>query len=40
MKEAGDRVDQSPAMYFEDIPLEQARHMGRGSRMEPMLMTP
>lgn len=22
---------------FEDVPMEQARHMGRGPRMEPML---
>src|SRR6266540_418379 len=28
--------DQSP-IQFEDVPLEQARHMGRGPRMEPML---
>jgi hypothetical protein len=39
MKEADHRVDQSPAVHFEDVPVEQARHMGRGSRMEPMLMT-
>jgi hypothetical protein len=26
-----------PIIEFEDIPLDEARHMGRGSRMEPML---
>jgi hypothetical protein len=26
-----------PIIDFEDIPLDEARHMGRGSRMEPML---
>jgi hypothetical protein len=30
-------VDQSPPFQFEDIPLEDARRMGRGPRMEPML---
>src|SRR6266540_6412716 len=30
-------AEQPPGIEFEDIPLEQARHMGRGPRMEPML---
>jgi hypothetical protein len=31
-------VAQQPAdIAFEDIPLEQARRMGRGPRMEPLL---
>ncbi len=30
-------ADDRPAMEFEDIPLEEARRMGRGPRMEPLL---
>jgi hypothetical protein len=30
-------AQQTPTIEFEDIPLEQARRMGRGPRMEPML---
>jgi hypothetical protein len=30
-------AEELPHMQFEDIPLEQARRMGRGPRMEPML---
>jgi hypothetical protein len=30
-------ADQSSPFRFEDIPLEDARRMGRGPRMEPML---
>src|SRR5262245_22843974 len=30
-------AEQSPDIRFEDIPLDQARLMGRGPRMEPML---
>jgi hypothetical protein len=30
-------AQQSPSIEFEDIPLEQARRMGRGPRMEPLL---
>jgi hypothetical protein len=30
-------ADQPPDIRFEDIPLDQARTMGRGPRMEPML---
>jgi hypothetical protein len=30
-------ADQSSSFQFEDIPLDQARLMGRGPRMEPML---
>jgi hypothetical protein len=26
-----------PTVQFEDVPLEEARRMGRGPRMEPML---
>jgi hypothetical protein len=26
-----------PPIHFEDVPLDQARRMGRGPRMEPML---
>jgi hypothetical protein len=26
-----------PAIHFDDVPMEQARRMGRGPRMEPML---
>jgi hypothetical protein len=29
--------DRPPDMEFEDIPLEDARRMGRGPRMEPLL---
>jgi hypothetical protein len=30
-------ADQSSPFHFEDVPLDQARRMGRGPRMEPML---
>ena len=30
-------ADDRPDMEFEDIPLEEARLMGRGPRMEPLL---
>jgi hypothetical protein len=30
-------ADDSNGMEFEDIPLEEARRMGRGPRMEPLL---
>ena len=30
-------ADQSPPFQFEDVPLDEARRMGRGPRMEPML---
>jgi hypothetical protein len=30
-------ADQAPSFQFEDIPLDEARRMGRGPRMEPML---
>jgi hypothetical protein len=30
-------ADQSSPLQFEDMPLEEARRMGRGPRMEPML---
>jgi hypothetical protein len=30
-------ADQSSPVQFEDVPLEEARRMGRGPRMEPML---
>ena len=30
-------ADESSPMHFEAIPLEQARTMGRGPRMEPLL---
>jgi hypothetical protein len=30
-------ADHKPQMEFEDIPLEDARRMGRGPRMEPLL---
>ena len=30
-------ADERPDIAFEDIPLEEARRMGRGPRMEPML---
>jgi hypothetical protein len=26
-----------PSIQFEDVPLDEARRMGRGPRMEPML---
>ncbi len=29
--------EQPPTFQFEDIPLDQARRMGRGPRMEPLL---
>jgi len=30
-------ADQAPSFQFEDVPLDEARRMGRGPRMEPML---
>jgi hypothetical protein len=30
-------AEQHPHIAFEDVPLEEARRMGRGPRMEPML---
>jgi hypothetical protein len=30
-------ADQSSPVQFEDVPLDEARRMGRGPRMEPML---
>jgi hypothetical protein len=30
-------ADQAPSFQFEDVPLYEARRMGRGPRMEPML---
>ena len=30
-------AEQPPAIQFEDIPLDQARQMGRGPRMDPVL---
>jgi hypothetical protein len=30
-------AEQPPSVQFEDVPLEEARRMGRGPRMEPML---
>jgi hypothetical protein len=30
-------ADQSSPIHFEDVPLDQARRMSRGPRMEPML---
>jgi len=30
-------ADQPPSFQFEDVPLDEARRMGRGPRMEPML---
>jgi hypothetical protein len=30
-------ADHSSPIHFEDVPLEKARRMGRGPRMEPML---
>jgi hypothetical protein len=30
-------AQQPPPIYFEDIPLAQARAMGRGPRMDPEL---
>jgi hypothetical protein len=29
--------EQPPSFQFEDVPLNEARRMGRGPRMEPML---
>ena len=29
--------EQPPPIQFEDVPLDEARRMGRGPRMEPML---
>jgi hypothetical protein len=29
--------DRPPPIQFEDVPLEEARRMGRGSRMDPQL---
>jgi hypothetical protein len=28
---------EKPTIHFEDVPLEEARRMGRGLRIEPML---
>ena len=30
-------ADKIPTFQFEDVPLDEARRMGRGPRMEPML---
>jgi hypothetical protein len=30
-------AEQPPSFQFEDVPLDEARRMGRGPRMEPML---
>ena len=30
-------ADQAPSFQFEDVPLDEARRMGRGPRMEPMI---
>jgi len=30
-------AEQLPSIQFEDVPLDEARRMGRGPRMEPML---
>jgi hypothetical protein len=30
-------AEQPPSVQFEDVPLEEARRMGRGPRIEPML---
>src|SRR6266850_4397463 len=30
-------ADELPTSQFEDVPLDEARRMGRGPRMEPML---
>jgi hypothetical protein len=30
-------AQRSPTIEFEDVPLDEARRMGRGPRMEPML---
>jgi hypothetical protein len=30
-------AQQSPTIEFEDVPLDEARRMGRGPRMEPLL---
>jgi hypothetical protein len=32
-------ADPSSLIEFEDIPLDEARHMGRGPRMDPELYT-
>ncbi len=37
MKARDPMADQSSSIHFEDVPLEDARRMGRGPRMEPML---
>jgi hypothetical protein len=33
-------AEQPPNFQFEDVPLDEARRMGRGPRMEPMLGSP
>ncbi len=30
-------AEQDPSIQFQDIPLDEARHMSRGPRMEPIL---
>jgi hypothetical protein len=30
-------AQQSPSIHFEDIPIDEARHIGRGPRMDPAL---
>jgi hypothetical protein len=30
-------AEQPPGFQFDDVPLHEARRMGRGPRMEPML---
>jgi hypothetical protein len=30
-------AEQPPSLQFEDVPLDEARRMSRGPRMEPML---
>jgi hypothetical protein len=30
-------AESNPAITFEDVPLDQARRIGRGPRMEPLL---
>jgi hypothetical protein len=37
MKASDAMAQQPPPVHFEDVPLEEARLMGRGPRMEPML---
>jgi hypothetical protein len=37
MKEIEPMADPSSPLQFEDVPLDEARRMGRGPRMEPML---